>query len=202
MTAEGDIYVEHTGPIGKSKLMIQNILHVPGISSNLVSVSAIAKKGFKIVFTGDMCEILNPQGKQVMNGYLNTNNVYKFSLKSLPPKTGKLEGSSTAAMKVTCDGNINLWHRRLAHLNQVYLNQLMKQAATGIVFDQEQLSQCEICATGKLTRKPFQLNTKRAIQPLQLVHSDLCQVDDLSLGKARYFITFLDDFSRKIFIFL
>ena len=41
----------------------------------------------------------------------------------------------------------------------------------------------------------------RASQPLQLVHSDLCQVDDLSLGKARYFITFLDDFSRKILIF-
>ena len=32
--AVDDIYVEHTGPFGKSKLMLQNILNVPGISSN------------------------------------------------------------------------------------------------------------------------------------------------------------------------
>ena len=107
------------------------------------------------MFTGDTCEILNAQGKQIMNGHLNTNDVYKLSLKSLPPKTGKLEGCSTAAMEATCDDNINLWHRKLAHLNQVYFNLLMKQAATGMVFHQEQLSQCEICATGKLIRKPF-----------------------------------------------
>lgn len=58
-----------------------------------------------------------------------------------------------------------------------------------------------MCATGKLVKKPFQLNAKRASQPLELVHSDLCQVNDISIGHAKYFLTFLYDFSRKIFVY-
>lgn len=33
------------------------------------------------------------------------------------------------------------------------------------------------------------------------MHSDLCQVNDASLGNAKYFVTFLDDYSRKIFVY-
>lgn len=37
---------------------------------------------------------------------------------------------------------------------------------------------------------------------MEIVHSDICgHFDELSLGKARYFITFIDDKSRKIFIY-
>ena len=39
----------------------------------------------------------------------------------------------------------------------------------------------------------------RATQVLELVHSDVCgPMKTLSFGGARYFVTFIDDFSRKM----
>ena len=69
----------------------------------------------------------------------------------------------------------------------------------GVDFEANQIHQCEICVAGKLVQKPFNLN--RATSILKLVYSDVCQVEDLSIGKAKYYITFLDDHSRKIFMY-
>lgn len=42
----------------------------------------------------------------------------------------------------------------------------------------------------------------RASTPLELVHSDLCgPVHTNSLGGDRFFLTFIDDYSRKIWIY-
>ncbi|TXG61110.1 hypothetical protein EZV62_012473 [Acer yangbiense] len=41
----------------------------------------------------------------------------------------------------------------------------------------------------------------RANRPLELVHSNLCSVETPSNGNLRYFITFIDDFSRKAWVY-
>ena len=38
----------------------------------------------------------------------------------------------------------------------------------------------------------------RGSAPLKLVHTDVCQVDAKSHGGAQYFVTFIDDHSRKL----
>ena len=38
---------------------------------------------------------------------------------------------------------------------------------------------------------------------MQLVHTDICgPLDPVSLGGNRYFITFIDDFSRKLWVYI
>ena len=63
---------------------------------------------------------------------------------------------------------------------------------------QEQI--CECCIFGKHHRDPFPSGeARRANQPLELVHSDLCGPMRVpSLGGNRYFLTFIDDFSRRL----
>ena len=73
--------------------------------------------------------------------------------------------------------------------------------AIGVNFEDTQTHQREICVAEKLVQKPFNLNSKRATSMLELVHSNVCQVEDLSIGEAKYYITFLDDHSRKIFVY-
>ena len=134
----------------------------------------------------------------MLEGKLSTNNVYKVKLE---PKFSQMNKFySASALKATTFGDIRLWHRRMGHLNAVYLKQL-RQAAIGVDFDDDKMQQCEICVTGKLIQKPFQSNSNHSMNILELIHSDVCQVEDLSIGKARYFITFLDDCSRKIFVY-
>ena len=41
----------------------------------------------------------------------------------------------------------------------------------------------------------------RKANVLDLVHTDICFMDATSLGSARYYITFIDDHSRKIWAY-
>ena len=54
---------------------------------------------------------------------------------------------------------------------------------------------CEACIEGKHKKTPFEVSgCKRATEPLDLVHSDVCgKLNAQSLGGAEYFLTFIDD---------
>ena len=60
-----------------------------------------------------------------------------------------------------------------------------------------------LCAS-KTTRKPFKsLEEKRNMAPLDLIHSDLCEMNGLlTRGGKRYFITFIDDATHFCYIYL
>ena len=52
------------------------------------------------------------------------------------------------------------------------------------------------------SKQPFKNEGSRATSLLELIHSDLCgPMENQSLGGARYFLTFIDDFSRKVFVY-
>ncbi|GKE81176.1 zinc finger, CCHC-type containing protein [Tanacetum coccineum] len=54
----------------------------------------------------------------------------------------------------------------------------------------------------KITKKPFQ-NVKRKTKVLELIHSDLCDLQATpSLGNKKYFMTFIDDASRFYYVYL
>jgi hypothetical protein len=62
---------------------------------------------------------------------------------------------------------------------------------------------CEGCLVGKQFRKNFpKESTTRANEPLQVVHADVCgPIKPSSFGKNRYFLLFIDDFSRKTWVY-
>ena len=56
---------------------------------------------------------------------------------------------------------------------------------------------CSTYSQRKITAKPFPKQAERKSELLSLIHTDICgpiQVE--SRGKARYFLTFIDDYSR------
>jgi hypothetical protein len=63
---------------------------------------------------------------------------------------------------------------------------------------------CEACIEGKHQRTSFPKDeVTRASKLLELVHSDVCRpMKTTSHDGARYFVTFIDDFSRKIHVYL
>lgn len=62
---------------------------------------------------------------------------------------------------------------------------------------------CELCIMGKQHREPFlKKKSWRAKEKLELVHSDIYgPMPIASLGGATYFLTFIDDFSRKVWVY-
>ncbi|KXJ71709.1 hypothetical protein RP20_CCG019894 [Aedes albopictus] len=97
--------------------------------------------------------------------------------------------------------SFQLWHRRLGHLSASGMMRL-KSIATGMKFEDENLPRCVPCIQGKHQRQPFKAIGHRAGKVLELVHSDLCgPMETASLGGSRYILTFIDDASRKAFVY-
>eukprot|EP00253_Pinus_taeda_P012749 PITA_12749 len=59
------------------------------------------------------------------------------------------------------------------------------------------------CALGKNTKRPFGSNASRSKEILDLTHSDVCgPMTPKSLGGHLYYVTFIDDHSRKTWVYL
>ena len=60
-----------------------------------------------------------------------------------------------------------------------------------------------MCVESKQPRKPHKVAEARSLAPLELVHSDLCEMNGiLTKGGKRYFLTFIDDSTRFCNVYL
>jgi len=98
------------------------------------------------------------------------------------------------------DSTSLLWHARLRHLNYKYLKYMCKHGY--ISYQHDNNNKCEVCIEAKMTKKPFS-RVERNSQLLELVHFDICEINGmLTRGRKRYFITFIDDYSRFTYVYL
>ena len=71
-----------------------------------------------------------------------------------------------------------------------------------ISYQHNNKNKCEVCIQAKMTKKPFP-KVERNSQLLELVHSDICEINGiLTRGGKRYFITFINDYSRLTYVYL
>ena len=62
---------------------------------------------------------------------------------------------------------------------------------------------CQTCVEAKKPRKPFKSVQHRETELLELIHTDICEINgELTKGGKRYFVTFIDDFSRYCHVHL
>nr|KYP51415.1 Retrovirus-related Pol polyprotein from transposon TNT 1-94 [Cajanus cajan] len=94
--------------------------------------------------------------------------------------------------------NTKLWHCRLGHMSERGLVVLSKQGLLGEAVTRK-LKFCESCVMGKQRRLKFSHGKHTSIEILQYVHSDLWGPSPVqSHGRSKYFVTFIDDYSRKV----
>jgi hypothetical protein len=62
---------------------------------------------------------------------------------------------------------------------------------------------CKGCSLGKNVKKPFSRNNSRSKEILDLIHSDVCGLMLVKyLGGSLYYVIFIDDYSRKTWLYL
>lgn len=174
-------------PGGKQKVKLKGVLYVPELDDSLMSVKCIAEKGYKVVFEGNQCKVLNGQG--VVAEAEHDGSLYRLCLAD--PRAA----AYSAKEKVP----LHLWHRRLGHRDPAAIENLInRELATGIQISRcsEKIT-CIDCIKSKLTRSKFLENQKRETEPIRLVHSDLCgPMQTTTPSGNRYFLTLIDDYSR------
>ena len=103
---------------------------------------------------------------------------------------------------VRADVNLtNIWHSRLRHMSLKNMNLLVK----GGYLDSKEvhtLDFCEECVLGKSHKQSFLEGKHTTKGILEYIHSDLwgSVSNEPTLSGCRYFLTFIDDYSRKVWI--
>ncbi|KAH9697272.1 glycine--tRNA ligase 1 [Citrus sinensis] len=60
---------------------------------------------------------------------------------------------------------------------------------------------CEYCVTSKQYRLKFSRSIARSKCILDLIHSNVWESSDMSMGGAKYMVTFIDDYSRRCWVY-
>lgn len=171
-----------------SRIRLKDVLLVPELGSSLLSVSKVVKNGFQVLFKEDSCSI-------------EKDGVVALEAKKINGLYTVIQSTSFAGKVSTYDNELMLWHRRLGHINPSYV----RESGVLVKSDEDDSSfSCASCLQGKMTRKPFpavpEIKTTRI---LELVHSDVCgPMRTESTMKKRFFVTFIDDFSRMCAVYV
>lgn len=175
----------------KREVDITRVMYVPDLRTNLLSVSAITDRGYKVIFREKDAIVVDKKNK-VCTRADRIGNLYYVRQCRDAINNVEISNSSKKA--------IDIWHERLGHVNERDLKVMLKSGLVhGMKFnDSEKLSECEVCAREKLTSKPFPTGDKeRTRELLEIVHTDICgPMRHASVGGKKYFVTFIDNKSR------
>ncbi|GAA0145520.1 hypothetical protein LIER_42865 [Lithospermum erythrorhizon] len=177
---------------------VGNVYFVPALKNNLLSVGQLQEKGLSVVFKGDICTLYHPMRGKMAQTKMRANRM--FTLISEKPN-----GDDEKCLQTTVPEITKLWHERYGHLSYKGLNTLQdKTMVIGLPKFKAEAFTCVDCLNGRQTRNAIPKQaTWRANNILELIHSDLCgPISPTSNSGKRYVMSFIDDFSRKAWVYL
>ena len=127
------------------RMKLENVLYIPGLETNLVSVKSITTHGHKVQFDehGGSVDILGKGEKSLP---------FKLKSKLYHLEVGQKNDGETTNV-VTVGQNIQTWHERLGHAAKQMLPKL-KHAVDGLDLTTIKSDTCEVCVRSNLTKKP------------------------------------------------
>lgn len=167
---------------------LKDVRHIPDLRKNLISVGQLASEGYTTNFQGDNWKI-SKGAMTIAHG----------------KKSGTLYMTASACCSIAVaigNENSNMWHQRLGHMSEKGM-QLMHSKGKLPGLQSIDLDMCEDCILGKQKRVSFQTSGRTPKKErLELVHSDVWgPTTTSSIGGKHYFVTFIDDHSRKVWVY-
>jgi transposase InsO family protein len=188
-----------------------NVLHVRGLSVNLLSVSSMDNTGVTVSFEHGRCALRRRDGLLIASARKTPDRQYKLLARPQHrPPSGSTQALASVATASTTPDTRAIWHGRLAHLNNRAVElTFSKGMVTGVdckavtsslsQSDRPGPADCMGCLEGKSHRLPFPATTSRATRPLELVHTDLIgPLRTHSRTHGTYIILITDDYSRYV----
>ena len=152
------------------------------------------EKGFEVQMKNNCLYLRDNHERLVAKVSMTKNRMFPLNVCNDVPK----------CLKTCYEDPSWLWHLRFGHLNFGSLEDLSKKKMVrGLPHIHKPNQVCEGCLLGKHHRSSFPKESMtRAKKPLELIHADVCGViKPESHGKSKYFLLFIDDFSRKTWVY-
>lgn len=96
--------------------------------------------------------------------------------------------------------SVAVWHSRLGHPSISILKFLVARNNLPI-HGHMTSSLCHSCLLGKSHKLPFQLSSSISKLPLNLIHLDVWTSPSYSIDGFKYYVVFIDDYSRYSWIY-
>ena len=171
---------------------LQGVRYMPELNKNLIFSGTLDAKGCGYTGQGGVVKV--SRGALVIMKAIRQGNLYMLIGETVQ------SGASHATMEANTD-DTKLWHMRLGHMSEKGQNVLHTR---GVLKDVKQckLDLCKFCIMGKQNRVSFKKAEHTSIGNLDYIHSDVWGPAPVnSQGGSRYFISFIDDFTRKTWVY-
>ena len=191
-------HIGHSTISGSSSkpLYLRNILHVPHVNKHLLSVHKLVSDNDTFTeFHPHFFSLKDRATKAVLlqsrcrNGLYPVPSYKQSSLVSGPRALSSVRLSS------------DLWHTRLGHPSKNVVDSVLRVNKFACA-PSTNSSVCDACQRAKVHQLPFRDSTHVTHAPLEIIHSDVWGPAIISVGGFKYYVSFLDDYSRFTWIYL
>lgn len=183
--------IQHVGnstlPSSSGKLLLSSLYHVPFISKILVSVQKLCSDNSVFLEFNSSCfYVKDCRTKKILLRGPTRNDMYKFPS----------QFSSPLAYISEC-ASLSQWHNRFGHSSMQTVQKIISTLCLPVKPSSSSSGLCSACCKAKLHQLPSSSATSHSTKPLQLIFSDVWgPAPVLSRGGFRYYVSFLDDYSR------
>lgn len=174
-------------------MKLSSVLHVPSFPVNLLSVSSIIDQlNCIVIFDRNECLFQEKEtGRTLGTGIRRDDGLWYLDKAAVMLAAAVSEGPEAEVM---------LHHCRLGHMSFDSLTRMEPELMSKV--DRSKLF-CNACELGKHTRSTYKMIGLRSPEPFALVHSDVWgPCPSVSISGFRWFVTFIDCYSRMTWIYM
>jgi hypothetical protein len=174
---------------------LNNVLHVPDISNNLLSVHKFTNDTHTLIeFHPSLFHVKDLATRRLLLQGPSKHGLYPF-----PPLSTKRLSSPHALLGERT--SFTNWHSRLGHPAFRIVSQVISRFGLPTIATKSELA-CSACLSAKSKQLPFSQSSSKIKSPLDLIYSDLWGPSSVcSRTGHKYYISFLDAYSRYTWLF-
>jgi hypothetical protein len=176
-------------------LMINKILHVPQASKNLISVHRLASdNNIFLEFHPHFFYIKDMDTRNLLVKGSCRGGLY-------PLPTSSFKKLVFGVNKIACGvvkPYIDRWHSRLGHPTTSIIQRVIREFKLPSFVQEKADSVCNACQQAKSYHLLYPKSTSVSNHPLEIVFSHVCVVAHEYVGHYKYYVSFIDDYSKFI----
>jgi hypothetical protein len=178
-------------------LQLNNVLHVPSAKLNLCLVHKI--RFLEII----MCSLnIIPIGFFIKDRVTRNTILEGRCVRGIYPIKSIQRPSKKFVAGMMMKPSVELWHNRLGHPSFNTIDYVLKNNEMPFVQEESSGLVCDACQKAKSHQLSYRRSDSTSSHPLELVFSYVWGPAVESVGRYKYYVSFIDDFNKYKWLYL